>query len=257
MTIAEYGYKASNPNYTPRPVTKIRFRLLREGEVTGDVKVLRIFRGWDSAANPDLVFSGTEYTDYRTVDLSVLIAQGDWLAWAFDDAAPRKTRATYLQFVEGGTYTFNISSGDGGAPGTPAILPALVRVDGLPADRQVVVIERPLDGQWRLAGYGPTPEGNGLIDVRVTGGSVYAIALDDWGAVFTADLAVTVGQTIRPSEFNGWLYRITEAGVLPSTEPQWWPVTGDNAARPLGSARALAVRYHRPLAHGPVPIELT
>lgn len=66
--------------------------------------------------------------------------------------------------------------------------------------------------------------------------------------------AVAVGDVIRPSTFAGWLYRITEAGSLPASEPDWWD---GNTAGPqdLGSARAEVVRYHRPLAHGPVPVE--
>jgi len=46
------------------------------------------------------------------------------------------------------------------------------------------------------------------------------------------------------------------AGTLPATEPEWWPIDGDNTPRDLGTARAVAVRYYRPLAHGPVPVEM-
>lgn len=201
---------------------------------------------------------GGEFTQPYSVDLAALLAQGEWLACAVDDAPPRKTRAVYLTLTESGTYTFNITNGEGGggATGEPATLPASVKVGGVPASREVVVIEKPSDGQWRLAGYGPTPGGAGSIDVRVTDGSLYAIGLDDWGTVFTADLVVAVDQTIRPSLFTGWLYRITEAGTLPATEPDWWPAEGDNASRLLGTARAIAVRYYQPLAHGPLPVEL-
>ncbi|WP_131192585.1 hypothetical protein [Phytopseudomonas daroniae] len=168
-------------------------------------------------------------------------------------------RSSYLTLTEGGTYTFNITTGEGGGGnvGTPATLTGIVRVDGVPADRQVVVIERPLDGEWRLAGFGPTPGGSGVVDVRVTDGAVYAVGLDDWGLVFTADLPVLAGQTIRPTNFAGWLYRITEGGTLPSAEPEWWAAVGENPSRLLGTARAIAVRYHQPLAHGPLPVEIT
>ncbi|MNC60091.1 hypothetical protein D3C75_1099470 [compost metagenome] len=94
------------------------------------------------------------------------------------------------------------------------------------------------------------------MDLRVTDGLIYAIALDDYGYAYQPNLAVAVGDTIRPSIYTGWLYRITEAGTLPVTEPEWWPIDGDNAPRALGTARAVAVRYYRPLAHGPVPVEM-
>jgi hypothetical protein len=249
------------PSFAVQPKVTLRFRLLREGEVTTTVKFLRLYRGWEAVSKLDLVFwaeSGSgEFTQSCSVDLATLIGQGDWLVVGVDNNAPPKIRAAFLSFTEGGTYTFNISNGEGGgASGDPATLPASVKVGGVPASREVVVIEKPSDGQWRLAGYGPTPGGAGSIDVRVTDGSLYAIGMDDWGAAFAADLVVAVDQTIRPSLFTGWLYRITEAGTLPATEPAWWPAEGDNASRLLGTARAIAVRYYQPLAHGPLPVEL-
>ena len=78
--------------------------------------------------------------------------------------------------------------------------------------------------------------------------------LDDFGIPFSPGLAVEVGRRIRPSVFTGVLYQITEPGVLPATEPAWWPITSEGS-RELGTARAEAVRYYRPLAHGPVTAE--
>lgn len=244
------------------PKVAIRFRLLREGEVTTTPKLLRIYRDWDTMAKLELAFwaepGNGEFTQTYHVDLATLLEQGEWLACGLDEELPRRTRAVYLSLTEAGTYTYNISSGEGGGgnPGQPATVGARVRVDGSLADREVVVLERPNDGQWRLAGYGPTPQGEGVIDVRVTEGTVYALGLDDWGTVYTPSLAVLAGQRIRPLVYAGWLYEITEPGTLPSTEPQWWPAEADNASRPLGTARAIAVRYYRPLAHGPIPVEM-
>lgn len=255
-------YSTAVPSYNRPPTVALRARLLREGEITTTVKFLRLYRSLASLDQLALVFWAEEgdgqFTQTCKVDLATLLAQGDWVALGTDDAPLHKVRMAYLSFTESGTFTFNISSGEGGGgnPGTPAIVQARVRVDGALASREVVLVEKPSDGQWRMAGYGPTPGGEGTIDVRVTDGSLYAIGLDDWGTVFTADLAVTAGQTIRPSLFSGWLYRITEPGTLPATEPQWWAAEGDNAARLLGTARAIAVRYYQPLAHGPVPVEI-
>ncbi len=261
MAAAALCYLAAVPSYTQSPKVDIRFRLLREGEVTTGEKFLRFYRNFETLGDLALVFwtggGAGEYTQTCRIDLATLLAQGEWEAIGQDNAAPRKVRMVYLAVTGSGTYTFNITSGEGGATiGDPATLPASVKIGGVPAGREVVVIEKPSDGQWRLAGYGPTPGGAGSIDVRVTDGSLYAIGLDDWGTVFTADLAVTVDQTIRPSIFTGWLYRITEPGTLPAAEPEWWPSEGDNASRLLGTARAIAVRYYQPLAHGPLPVEL-
>ncbi|PTU76831.1 hypothetical protein DBO86_22780 [Pseudomonas indoloxydans] len=203
-----------------------------------------------------MFFFGSEFTAVRSVDLATLLAQGEWLVYAVDNELPRRTRAAYLRFEASGVYTFNITSGEGGAAGEPAQVSARVRLERVPASRDVVLLERPADGEWRLAGYGPTPGGSGDIDVRVVGGDVYAIGVDDYGVQFVADLAVQVGQRIRPTQYSGWVYEITDAGQLPSTEPEWWAAVGENPSRPLGTARAVARRYFQPIAHGPVPIEV-
>ncbi|MDH0084851.1 hypothetical protein [Stutzerimonas stutzeri] len=189
--------------------------------------------------------------------MATLLDQGEWLIAGVDDMPPRRTRAAYLSFSESGVYTFNITSGEGGGQqGDPGRVEGLVRVERLPASREIVLVERPADGEWRLAGYGPTPGGSGDIDVRVVGGEVYAIGVDDYGVAFVPELAVQVGQRIRPTRYAGWLYEITEAGQLPAAEPTWWAAQGDNPSQPLGTARAVARRYFQPIAHGPIPVEV-
>lgn len=258
---AVLGLKAAIYSYQSSPKINLSFRLQREGETTTREKFLRLYRGLESLEQVVLVFWAEEgdgqFAQVCYVDLAAFLDQGEWLAIGSDNAPPHKVRMAYLALTESGTYTFNITSGEGGGnPGAPRVVQARVRVDGALASREVVLVEKPSDGQWRMAGYGPTPNGEGTIDVRVTDGSLYAIGLDDWGTVFTADLAVTVGQTIRPSQYTGWLYRITEPGTLPATEPQWWPAEGENPSHLLGTARAVAVRYYQPLAHGPIPVEI-
>ena len=97
-------------------------------------------------------------------------------------------------------------------------------------------------------------DGTVTVDLDVVDGSLYALGLDDFGIPFSPGLAVEVGRRIRPSVFTGVLYQVTEPGVLPATEPVWWPITSEGS-RELGTARAEAVRYYRPLAHGPVTAE--
>lgn len=245
--------------WAPIPMVVLRFRLLREGEVTPATKTLRVYRSWASAWDICLSFqaeagNGGEYTQATRVSLAALLEQGEWLVGGNDPTPPRKTRAAYLAFTQGGDYTFNITSGEGAQQGDPAQVDGLVRVDGQSASREIVLVERPADGQWRLAGYGSTPGGAGKIDVRVTGGELYALSIDDVGVAFAPSLVVAVGQRIRPSVFTGVLYQVTEPGVLPATEPAWWPITS-GGSRELGTARAEAVRYYRPLAHGPVTAE--
>ncbi|WP_312960111.1 hypothetical protein [Stutzerimonas nitrititolerans] len=247
------------PGYVNPPFITLAFRLLRDGEVAAGKKIVRVYRDWNDISYLALAFETVDGETTRScrVLLSELLAQGEWLVTGQDGAPPRRTRATYMAFSESGTYTFNITSGEGGGQqGDPGRVAGLVRVERLPANREIVLVERPADGEWRLAGYGPTPSGSGDIDVRVVGGDVYAIGVDDYGVAFVPDLAVQVGQRIRPTQYAGWVYEITEAGRLPAVEPAWWAAQGENPSQPLGSARAIARRYFQPIAHGPVPVEV-
>lgn len=247
------------PGYVNPPFISLAFRLLRDGEVTPGKKIVRFYRDWTDVGYLALAFETVDGETTRPcrVLLSELLAQGEWLVTGQDDALPRRARAVYMTFSESGTYTFNITSGDGGQAGEPAHVDARVRVERVPARREVVLVERPIDGEWRIAGYGPTPGGSGEIGLRVVGGDVYALAVDDYGVQFVADLAVQVGQRIRPTQYTGWVYEITEAGQLPAVEPNWWAAVGENPSRPLGTARAVARRYFQPIALGPGPVEVT
>ena len=151
----------------------------------------------------------------------------------------------------------NDGTGGGGA-GQPAELRAQVRLGQQPAERPLVALGRSTEGVWQVVGAGQSDAGGvAVLDLRVApSASVYAVAVDDWGVAYQPGLPVIVGQRIRPTQFAGWLYQVTEAGTLPASEPVWWPAEGDNAPRQLGTARAVAVRYYQPLAHGPVPVEV-
>lgn len=221
-------------------------RLTRDGERTAGTKFALLL-------DERLALLAVFATDHEAAQTFLASAiDGPRLLLAIDPAEPRRAAARYPAIAEDTTLVVDLNDGSGGgAAGQPATLAARVRVDGLDAAREVLAVERQSDGAWRIAGSLRTAEG--ALDLRVTGGEVYALAIDDWGLPFQPGLAVEVGQTVRPSRYAGWLYRISEAGTLPDTEPDWWD-DRLSTPQPLGSARAVAVRYHRPLAHGPVPV---
>ncbi|XXF10207.1 hypothetical protein J3Q00_07605 [Pseudomonas sp. D2-3] len=192
--------------------------------------------------------------------LSRAVIYREVLAQAYEYSEPRLGMSRWPTLSETANHLlFNLTESDGGnqVPTIDARLKAAASVDSAWAARETVIVERMDDGQWRVAGYGRTPDdGLGDIDLKVTtSGTVYAIALDDFGVTFVPGLAVAVGDRVRPAVFGGWVYQVTEPGELPAAEPEWWPAVGENPSRPLGTARAIAVRYFRPLAHGPVPVE--
>lgn len=237
----------------------LRFRVLRDGLVTPGVKYVRVCRMFNTTGQGEIAQEalGGEVTPYVSVLRQELVDQPEWVVYAEDTTPPAKVHAQYLAIPGAGTYTLNILTGTGSEVTEPATVDALVRLDGLPAARDVLVVERKLDGEWRVAGSGTSAaDGTVTVDLDVVDGSLYALGLDDFGLPFSPGLAVEVGRRIRPSVFTGVLYQITEAGVLPATEPEWWPITSEGS-RELGTARAEAVRYYRPLAHGPVTAELT
>lgn len=231
---------------------RITLQVTRDGEQTTSEKVALLLQP-NSLVMQAAFIARNGYSDSQLFLASAV--DGVHLLLVTDEVAPKRAAARYPSISADVTLSVDLNDGTGGSAGQPATLAARVRVDGVDAAREVLAVERQTDGAWRIAGSLRTAEGD--LDLRVTGGEVYALAIDDYGYVYQPNLAVAVGDTIRPTLYAGWLYRITEAGTLPATEPEWWPIDGDNAPRQLGTARAVAVRYYRPLAHGPVPVEMT
>ncbi|MEO1828829.1 MAG: hypothetical protein ABGX82_08420 [Pseudomonas sp.] len=243
-----------------RSLMPIRFRVLVDGEASSSVKQVRIMEGSAIAERGVVVaIRAREFTPELRLYDRLWLRRASWLVVVEDRAAePPIYKGVFLPITASGTYTINIWTGAGGSVGgDDAMLPALVRVDGLPDDRDVVALERTTEGEWRVAGFARAAAGGSVVSLKVLGGQVYGMAVDDYGIAFLPGLAVTVGQRIRPSVFRGWLYDVTETGTLPEAEPAWWPIEGDNPPRLVGTARLQAVRYYRPLAHGPITVEIT
>lgn len=183
------------------------------------------------------------------------------LVRAYELSEPRLGVMRWPTLSESTTsLAFNLTEQEGGSqiPTVPARIEAAASVARMREAREVVVIERMDDGQWRVAGQGETlPDGMSELELEVTAsGTLYAVSVDRYGTLFVPTAPVAVGDLIRPTRFAGWLYRVTEPGQLPAVEPDWWAIEGDNPSRPVGTARAVAVRYFRPLAHGPVTVEM-
>lgn len=149
MVTATLCYSPAVPSYIQPPKVDIRFRLLREGEVTTGVKFLRLYRSFETLGDLALVFwaeeGAGEFTQTCRIDLATLLAQGEWEAIGRDNAAPHKVRMVYLTLTDSGTYTFNITSGEGGGGG----------VDGYTlrsGDRLLVI-----DAAGAVVGLTPTP----------------------------------------------------------------------------------------------------
>lgn len=254
VTAISWNFRVPVRNWMP-----VRFRVLVDGQETDTVKTIRLVAGVRVSERGTLLVT-TARAQSPQINLydRTWLQRETWLVIVEDlSAEPPIYKGTLLPVTEAGTYTINIWTGAGGSVGgDDAQLSAVLRVDGVSAARDMVALERTTEGEWRVAGFGRSAEGEGQLDLKVLGGQIFGVAVDDYGVAFLSGLAVSVGQRIRPTVFRGWLYVVTQAGQLPLNEPAWWPMEGDNAPRLVGSARLQAVRYYRPLAHGPVPVEI-
>lgn len=229
-------------------------RLTRDGEVTATPKLAMLL-------SPDTLtvralFICTDVASPPQKFLSTAVDRPHLLL-AKDEVAPPRAAARYPVISEDVELSLDLNDGSGSGGGIPAALPATVKVDGVPANRDVVALERVPSGEWRVAGYGATVDGNLDMDLRVAGaGGVYVVAMDAWGTVFQPSLNVAEGVLIRPTVFMGWMYLVTQAGQLPAVEPDWWD-DSLQGPQPLGTARAEVHRYYPPQGLGPLPVELT
>lgn len=135
-----------------------------------------------------------------------------------------------------------------------AKLTAQVLVQGQPADRDVVVLERKTDGSWSVCGSGRSG-GDGVAQIQIEAAPsslIYAVSVDEWGVPFVPMSLVHVGDVVRPSQYEGYLYRVLSAGQLPQSEPAWIQQVG--SIQSVGTVTVQCERYWRPLAHGPVPV---
>mgnify|MGYP007082583034 CR=1 FL=1 len=182
------------------------------------------------------------------------------LAQAYEYSEPRLGISRWPTLSEtANRLLFNLTESGGGnqVPTVDARLKAVATVDSVWASREMVVVERMDDGQWRVAGYGYSEAGvlKSLGLKVTTSGTLYAIGMDDYGKQFAPGIELAVGERVRPTQYTGWLYEVTQAGQLPSVEPEWWPASDVNPPRLVGTVWLKAVRYYQPVAHGPVPAE--
>lgn len=234
-------------------VRYVTVQLTRDGEQTPGLKIARFL---NQAMATQVAFVTADASTQMFLASAI---DARWLVLAVDETPAARAAATFVQVDSDVTVTLDLNDGSGsGGGGDPATLAVSARVEKLPAQRDVVVVERAVDGVWRVAGSGVTDVGGTVqLDLRVTASArVYAMTTDDYGIPFQEGLTAQVGQRIRPTQYTGWVYEITEAGQLPSVEPVWWAAVGENPSRPVGTARAVARRYFQPIAHGPVPVEV-
>lgn len=180
MATASVALVIALPVVTP-PRIALKFRLLRDGEVSAGPKTLLVYRDWGSTTKLEMAFHANdgEWTRTQDFDLATILAQGEWLLCGVDEQPPRRTAVRYMVFEGSGDYTFDIAEyfelhnleGPGYLAGTfPG---GVTAVDGVPTTATVRVHYRPAegelgdgvlvaqvqsapDGTWRVEGLDPT-----------------------------------------------------------------------------------------------------
>lgn len=239
----------------PDPRVPISVSVTREGNPSGDYLVtLQKSSDGSPMAYYSQFSDSTQWFSRSAVYVEVI-------ATAYEYTEPRLGSTRWPTLSEtANSLLFNISEGSGGnqVSTVDAVVDIFATVDNLSQIREAVIVERMDDGQWRVAGQGATvPDALNTLDLKVTtSGVLYALGLDDYGTRFVPNKAVVLGERVRPSTYGGWVYEVTEPGVLPAQEPSWWAAVGDNVPRLVGTASLQARRYYQPISHGPIRVEL-
>lgn len=135
---------------------------------------------------------------------------------------------------------------------TLARIAGSVKISGAPVERRIIVISDHA-GSCKVLAEGVS-ESDGSFDISYAGwaGPVIAMAVDNYGAAFTASETLSFGDVVHPTIPNGYIYNVTVAGVTGSDEPAW---TTDSSVT-SGSVTLAPAPYFRPLASGPLQGEV-
>lgn len=124
-----------------------------------------------------------------------------------------------------------------------------VRIDGSPAQRDIVVVSAQTEGAAVLATAVPSSS-TGSFDIswQTYTGPVLAMLLDDLGAEWAPGILYQPGAVIYPRAWNGWQYECVSGGEGPTDEPTWW--AGEGVTAIIGTATFKARQYIPAQVHG-------
>ncbi|AYP28999.1 hypothetical protein AS1_19 [Marinobacter phage AS1] len=161
----------------------------------------------------------------------------------------------------------NLYAPSDGGPQQVSKVSGIVQIDGSPVQRKVRAFGynptiHNLDGESvnlsKSLGHATSDPDTGEYTIDLLAGydkRIFVVAFDDYGADFTPEMVVAVGDRIHPTTPNGHVWECTSAGTLPSAEPTW--VVDTETAKLYGTASMIAKPFYRPMVHGPVMPEVT
>lgn len=167
----------------------------------------------------------------------------------------------------GSAPTIVLDNSGGGGPvleGAPAYLdgiveeihPMLGTVRAL-ANTEVIAFERRGAEYVTMGSAYSNAVGEFRVETEVYGGGdIFAFAADFPGVIWQAVVELSMGDRVRPTVNNGYVYEVITAGNSGAEEPQWWADQGDGTEGYIGAARAKARPYYQPVGHGPLKMTL-
>lgn len=201
-----------------------------------------------------------------TFDGSPVVVNGITFTPLLRRKAAVSERLTVATFGSAISLVLDNSSGGGGpvVEGDPAYLdgvveethPMLGGVRPLPGS-EVIVFERRAGGYVAMGSAYSNALGEFRVETDVYGGGdVFAFAADFPGVAWQPGLPLGLGDRVRPTVNNGYVYEVITAGSAGATEPAWWADAGDGTEGAIGSATAKARPYYQPVGHGPLKMTL-
>ena len=136
---------------------------------------------------------------------------------------------------------------------TQAHIAGTVKIDGVPAERNVIVIKNDPTG-YAVVGPGVSAsDGSFDISYQDWTGAVIALAIDKYGNDFQPTTLLEAGMIVHPSVPNGYVYYVTVGGTTGESEPEW----AIDASVVSGSVTFNPQPFYRPIASGPLVGEVT
>ena len=144
------------------------------------------------------------------------------------------------------------SQGQSSGTGEPKSFSGSTLINKKPVQRTVVAVG--IDGAEPqfLAQTQSDDQGRYTLEWLGYTGQILITAIDDYGVPWAANEARGVGERVRPSVPNGYVYQVSSEGVLGAAEPDW--PEGDGEIVTSGSVVLVAKPFYRPKTAGPIVI---
>jgi len=181
----------------------------------------------------------------------------DYIAWGVGEAT------LFFQFGAdpANGLTFTAAAGQLGATPPPTQVSGNLTVAGQPAARKVMAfsqlaLEHVIDGvtvtQSRSLGEAVSDAATGDWSITLLSGftgQTFVVAFDDFGQPYADGLALEIGDRVRPTVDNGFVYEAQSAGTITGPEPDPWPVQEGDVFT-AGGVSVKTVAFQPPAAQG-------